>query len=257
MVIDKVQETVKDIHEKVKDILTPEKEAPSEELKLKVPKHIAITMEGVKAYAENNNLPLKESYEKSLGMIPNLIKNQVKLNVTILTILVLPERMKRDTEQFLALIDSLVEFLPKLTQDALIHKKRIKISVLGKWYDLPGRVVDPIKEAMDKTKEYDDFFLNLCLNYNGQEEIVDACRIIARQVKAGKIEPEMINAAMTKDNLYTSYFIPPNIIIKTGVKHEIPALLLWDSMFSIIHFTDKSWPELKVADILRAVRKYK
>ena len=85
------------------------------------------------------------------------------------------------------------------------------------------------KQVIESTKDYDFFFTNFCINYSGHDEIVDACRLIARQVKAGKIDPNSISRETIKENLYSSYFIPPDLIIKNG-KATISGLLLWDSV---------------------------
>ena len=119
---------------------------------------------------------------------------------------------------------------------------------------MPGKIIDPIKSLLDETKDYDQFFFNLCINYNGQEEIVDACRLVARQIKAEKLEPESITKDTIKENCYSSYFLPPTLIVKTGLSQSIPGLLLWDSSHSKIVFARKYWPELKIADLLRAIK---
>lgn len=261
--------------EKVKEIVHPaktvglvkgiikkdkkEEEQIEEELssiKLRYPNHLAMTMEGVLACVLKNGQDLKECYKKSFTILKNIIRIQTKHNITILTVLVLPASVKKNTENFSVLIDGLIDFFKETKEDPLIHKNKIKISVLGKWYDLPGRLVDPIKEVTNETKEYDHFFLNLCINYNGQEEIADAIRLIGRQIKAEKIDPGLIGKETVKENLYSSYFIPPDLIIKTGLKHTIPGVLLWDSIYSKLYFADKYWPDLKVSDLIKAFKEF-
>jgi len=235
--------------DKVKEILKPEA-APE---KSKNPQHLAITMEGAVAYAKKEGITLAESYKKCFTVITNLLQIQTKWNIPILTISVLHERMKKDAEPFTALLEQLALFLEQLKDNKAVHDHKIKVSVLGKWYNLPGKVVEPIKDIIEATKDYDSFFLNLCINYNGQEEIVDACKLIARQIKADKLDADLITKEVVKENLYSSYFVPPDLVIKTGLRHEIPGLLLWDSMYAIIYFAEKYFPELTRKDIDRAV----
>ena len=135
-----------------------------------------------------------------------------------------------------------------------LHKDQIKVSVIGKWYDLPERVVSPIREIVDSTKDYDKFFVNFCVNYDGHDEIVDACRLIARQVRSEKLDPESISSEIIKENLYTSYFISPDLIIENN--HEFSGILLWDSKNSIILFTNKEWHEYTKNDFLNAIEKF-
>jgi len=151
-------------------------------------------------------------------------------------------------------MDDLAKLFNEIISHKKIHTDQIKISVLGKWYDLPERVLNPIKRIIESTKNYDRFFLNLCVNYDGHEEIVDACRIIARQIKSEKIDPESINKQLIKENLYSSYFISPDLIIENN--NEFSGLLLWDSKNSMIFFTDKQWPDFTKIDFFRAIEAF-
>ena len=113
-----------------------------------------------------------------------------------------------------------------------------------------------IKQAINETKNHDRFFLNLCVNYNGQSEIVDACKLIVRKALSGSIEINEINKESIKDNLYSSYFLQPDIIIKTGKKQTWSNLLLWDSPEAYYYHADKPFNDLKISDIEKAVEKF-
>ena len=221
----------------------------------KIPKHIAINIGGIARWAEKENVSLPDAFRKSFGIIEDIIKLQIKLNITIVTIYILPETNKKN-QQFSDLLDSFVQFLSRVSFGELINKNKIKVTALGKWYDLPGRVVDHIKSVIEETKDYDSFFLNFCINYDGREEIVDACRLIAKQVQAKKLDPETIDKSLIKENLYSSYFIPPDTIIKNGERKSQGGLLLWDSVYSHLYLSGKCFPEFTKTDILRAIKEY-
>ena len=220
-----------------------------------MPKHIAITTEGKTHWAKINNKPLQEAYRISLINIKETIKEQVNLNIPITTFYLLSTDIK-DFEPLSELVDFLVMFFNELPKLKLVKNNKIKISVLGKWYNLPGRVVEPIKRALDETKDYDSYFVNFCVNYDGQEEIVDACKLLARQVKAEKLDPDSIDKSLIKENLYSSYFLPPDIIIKHGEKKKIPNFLLWDSVNSFIYFSEKLWPDFKKKGFRDAIKSF-
>ena len=220
------------------------------------PRHIAITMHGIEDWAKSNKASLEEANQKSFFIIKNTIKSQIKLSIPILTFYLLPASMNEDTEQFVQLINTTVLFFNELPGLELIHQNKIKISVLGKWYDLPDRVIELIKKTIEATKDYDDFFVNFCINYNGQEEIVDACKLIARQVKAGKLDPDNISKDLIKENIYSSYFLPPELIIKNGLKMQ-SGLLLWDSVNSKTYFTGKDWPDFDRTVFMDAIKEFK
>ena len=220
-----------------------------------MPRHIAITTNGKKRWADKNNKSLNEAYQRCFSVIFDALNTLVKQNIPIITVYLLRYKAEK-SEQLPDVIDNLINFFNELSNKELIHENRIKISVLGKWYELPDKIIEPIKGLMDSTKDYDNFFLNLCINYNGQEEILDACRLIARKIKAEKLEPESIDKNLFKDNLYSSSFLPLDLVIKNGEK-RIPNLLLWDSANSKIFFTEKSFLEFNSADVLKAIEFYK
>ena len=222
--------------------------------KLKV-NHVAITTEGIIQWTKNNKKDLEEAYRKCNLVTKSTIRTQIKLKIPIMTINLLPSEMT-NLKHFSIKVDSLISLFEELRYSEFIHENRIKISVFGKWYDLPGRLVDPIKNLLDATKDYDDYFLNFCINYNGQEEVVDAAKILSMQVKAEKIGLEAINKDSIKSNIYASSFLPPDLIIKNGLKQKLNGLLLWDSVDSILYFSKKLWPDFGKDDFEIAVSEF-
>jgi len=214
-----------------------------------MPKHIALTTYGTIRWAEKNKVSKEEAYKKKLDNIFEIIKLQVKKDIPILTIDLLSKKT------VISNADLLSDFLKKLKNSELINKNKIKVYILGKWYDLPVEAVTPIKEVIDETKDYDNFFLNLCINYDGQEEIVDSCRLIARKIKEEKIDIEDISKEEVKDNLYSSYFLPPDLIIDNSGK--ISGLLLWDSEGTILVKVKKLFQDFSAKNFLKILESYK
>ncbi len=224
-----------------------------------VPKHIAIITKGSSEWAKKNNRPYKEGYIKKLSKIAEFLNFQVKNNIPIMTYYALSTNTE-DSEKYTHCVDALVDFFNRLLINKTIHDKKIKVSVLGKWYNLPGRLVDTIKKIIEDTKDYDNFFFNLCINYNGQEEIVDACRLISKRVELGKLDPDSISTDNIKEDLYSSYFLPPELIVVSGGLKKLNGFLLWDSVNSTIFFSDKLWPDFNDGEMTKALKyweKYK
>ena len=207
------------------------------------------------AYSKKQKIAYEKVCEKSFDIIKELIKFQIEHNIPVLTIDMIPEELKNE-ENFSVFLDKFIEFFNFLKGFNILHENKVKITAIGKWYDLPGRAVDSIKELVDETKDYDTFFLNFCINYDGQEEIVDACKLIARQIKAEKLDVDAIDREVVKENIYASYFLPPGLIIKNGLRKRTSGLLLWDSSDSDIFFTGKRFPEFTKSDFLNAIRTY-
>ncbi len=205
-------------------------------------KHIAVSLYSLDDEAEKKFSP-EFLNSKRLSIITEIMFFQEIHKIPIVTIFLLPLGGSID-DGFLNLSNKILE---------LAHLNQVKVSVLGKWYDLPGRMVDSIKSMIEETKDYDHFFFNLCMNYDGREEIVDACRIIALKARSDKLNAESISRDIVKENIYSSYFIPPDIIIKTGEK-RMDGLLLWDSAYSEVYFTGRPWHEFSEKELKRALR---
>ena len=123
--------------------------------------------------------------------------------------------------------DTLAKWWADLIAWPFLKSEQIRVAVHGKWYELPEQIVEKIKKAVNDTKEFDKHFLNLCLNYDGQEEIVDACKLMALQVKLGRLSPEGITKEALKENLYSSGILPPSVIISPT--EQLNGFLLWDA----------------------------
>ena len=212
-----------------------------------MPKHIAISLDDVSEWCRKSDVPIKDACARYFWLLGDLLKTQVKLNIPILSIYLLPENAEK-TDYYLAFLEFMGEFFNELQNKPFISEQKIKISVFGKWYNLPGKVVESLKKAIEETKEYDSFFANFCINYDGKEEIVDACKLVSKQVQLGKLDPGMITREIIKENIYSSYFLPPDLILIYG-ERNLSGLLLWDSANSRIEFADKSFMEFKEEDI--------
>ena len=211
--------------------------------------HVALTTYGTEKWAEKNKVSKEDAYVKKLNNIVDIIRIQVKEDIPILTINLLSKQTILENAEVLS------EFLRKLMESELINKNKIKVNVLGKWYDLPAEAVNPIKDIIEETKDYDSHFLNLCLNYDGQEEIVNACKLIARKIKEEKIDIKDINKEEIKDNLYSSYFLPPNLIIDNSERFS--GLLLWDSKDAVFVKVNKLFQDFSGKEFLKILDSYK
>lgn len=206
--------------------------------------HVAVDTKGVEKWCEKNKASLEEGYKKSFSRVKEMIEVQTEEKIPILSFLILPlgqEKKKELLEAFKEFLEGMLDFL---------IKNKIRLTLLGKWYDLPSELLEKLKEAVGETKDYDTFFLNFCLNYDGQEEIVDMMKIVVRQVMAGKLSADNINKEAVKENLYTSYFVPPDLMIKNS-DNKMDSFFLWDCVGAKRVFTGKDFPELEKKDFER------
>ncbi len=213
---------------------------------MEVLKHIAVSLDNIPDWCRKNNRSIEDGCSEHFRLLGELLKVQVRLNIPIFTIYLLPD-IEKSKNDYMAFSDCMTDFFNALSANPLVQSHKIKISILGKWYNLPGKAVEALKNIIESTKDYDNFFANFCINYDGQEEIADACRLIAKQVELGKINAEMVTKESIKENIYSSYFLPPDVIIVYGEK-RLSGLLLWDSVNARIVFSDKSFMEFEEGD---------
>ncbi|MFW5852824.1 MAG: undecaprenyl diphosphate synthase family protein [Nanoarchaeota archaeon] len=217
-------------------------------------KHIAFNLSDIsqleKIMKEKGDTAVNE-IENNLSMRNKLLRSlfdlQLKNNIPIMTLYV---SKKIDKPIFFSKIyEKLNEFLDFILPVA--RENQTRITFLGKWYDVPGNSTEKIRRIASETKSYESYFLNLCINYDGQEEILDSCKIIAHKVKLGQIEPNSISMDNLKDNIYISRFSPPDRIISISRSRKLYSFLLWDSAYSYIYFHEKDWSETVTRDLER------
>ncbi len=223
--------------------------------KARMPKHIGMTVGGLGRWSRLKGENLKEAHKRAFKKVEELLKYQLTFDIPIVTLYLINSQVKQ-AKDFVEIMDALAEFFKELTHNKDIFRAKVKVSILGKWYDLPSRVVEPMKRVIDETKDYDSFFLNLCINYDGREEIVDACKIIVRKALLEKMDIDSITHDMVKDNIYSSYFLPPDIIVKTGTGKRLHGFLLWDSTHALTYFSGITWIDFREKDLIRAIQYY-
>ncbi|HME86862.1 MAG TPA: undecaprenyl diphosphate synthase family protein [Candidatus Nanoarchaeia archaeon] len=217
------------------------------------PQHLAFVCTDPFSWSFKKKKKPYEGCRKTFAKILEVVSMQVKQNIPITTYYVM--KPMEISPQRTLLLDELHAFLLELSENPLLHEHKIKISILGKWYDLPSKLIDVIKTLIDDTKEYDEYFVNFCINYDGHEEIVDACKMVARRVKLGRIAVEAVNTDSIKDDLYSSYFLPPDVIFIPGDRKRLESFLLWDSVDATLAFVEKEFADLTVKEILKETKR--
>ena len=148
---------------------------------------------------------------------------------------------KRSEEEVKFIFGIILEAVDVVIKEATVKEEKVNFNVIGRIHLLPEEVRIKIKELIDFTKDNDKNFINLCIMYDGQEEIVDAVKeIIKNGVKEEEIDKEMI-----KNHLYTRNFPEVDFIIRTGMEDgaRISGFLLWDASYAEFKFRSDLWPD--------------
>jgi undecaprenyl diphosphate synthase len=227
----------------------------------KIPEHIAIIMDGNRRWAAENGKVSMEGHKAGVDTLKRLSIFQTKkspVKIKSITVYALSEdnKTKREKTEVKSLMRIFETGFLEVAKNSETKKNGIKISVFGKYKTLPSSTVRAIERAVDETKNNNEFFLNFCIAYDGQTEIVEACKKIMLKNSDTKSDIENLKKKDIKQNMYTSEFNAPELIIRTGKERRLSGFMLWDSSYSELYFLDKYWPDVNPEDILDAIINY-
>ncbi|MBQ6219639.1 MAG: di-trans,poly-cis-decaprenylcistransferase [Methanosphaera sp.] len=224
----------------------------------KMPKHVAIIMDGNRRYSKiQGNLSAIEGHKRGVDTLENVLEWCIDLGIDIVTVYAFStENFKRSEKEVKDLMNLFVESFLSISTNKKIHKNKVRLKAVGRLDLFPEDVRDAIKDAEKSTEQYTQRLINIAMGYDGRVEIVDAFKKIAKKVQKGELDPEDIDENMINDNLYTAGLEDPNLVIRTSGEERLSGFLLWQSSYSELYFTDSLWPELRKVDFLRAIRSY-
>ena len=222
-----------------------------------MPEHIAIIMDGNRRLADRIGLSLSKGHRLGAEKMYEVFDWVSDLGIKSTTAYAFStENFDRPKEEVESLFDLFEEYFVNAAEDENIHKKKARIRAIGDVKRFPEHVRSAIKRAEEATRDYDNFYINLAMAYGGRQEILDAVKNIAKDVKKGKIKVEEIDEKTISQNLYTNGLPDPELIIRTSGEERISGFLLWQSAYSELYFCESYWPGFRKIDFLRAIRTY-
>ncbi len=223
--------------------------------KAKMPKHIAIIMDGNGRWAKKKGLPRIAGHWSGAEALREIVKFSSKIGIQVLSVFAFStENWKRPEHEVDTIFNLLLYYFKKEIKD--LHRNNIKIMVSGRWNELPTRVVTEIENSMAYTKNNTGLVLNIVLNYGARDEIVKACSHICRDCINGLIKEQDIDETMFSNYLYTKDIPDPDLLIRPSGELRISNFLLWQIAYAELWFTDTYWPDFKADDLLTALIDY-
>ena len=221
----------------------------------KLPRHIAITMDGNGRWAKRRNLPRTEGHRQGAKPVPSIVRLCGDLDIAVLTLYAFSsENWKRPYREVNAIMKLLINQLEEETPE--MKENNVRLRIIGNISRLPGKVLKTIKESVDATRDNTGLILNLAISYGGREEIIRAVQSVVADVNRGNIKPSDINEELFSQYLDTAGLPDPDLLIRTGGELRISNLLIWQSAYSEIYVTDVLWPDFGKKDLLQALLAY-
>ncbi|MBD3203921.1 di-trans,poly-cis-decaprenylcistransferase, partial [Candidatus Woesearchaeota archaeon] len=208
----------------------------------KVPRHVGIILDGNRRFAKRLMLKPWKGHEWGTKKVENLLEWCNESGIKELTLYCFSiQNFNRPKEEFEFLMKNFRESFEKAFDDPRIEKYQIKVNVIGRTWMFPDDIQKMINKIVEKTKDYNGPVINFAMAYGGREEVIDAVKKTAEQVKKGKLDIDEINEETFSKNLYMAD--DPDLIIRTGGEKRTSNFLMWQSNYSEWIFLEKMWPE--------------
>ena len=221
----------------------------------RVPKSIAIIMDGNGRWAKSKFLPRTAGHKAGVETIRTVLRECKRLNVKYVTLYAFStENWKRPKLE----VDTLMTLLSTYLKNevATLHKENVKLTAIGDIDNLPSQCVIELNKAMELTKNNTGCNLNLALNYGGRLDIKNALVDIIKDVKDGKINLDEIDENTISNHLSTKCIPNPDLVIRTSGEQRLSNFLLWEVAYSEFYFTDVHWPDFDEKELQKAIFTY-
>ena len=221
----------------------------------KLPKHIAIIMDGNGRWAQQHAIGRIRGHKKGAHAVRTTVKACREIGIKYLTLYAFSiENWDRPVKEVEALMFLLEEYLTKEIKE--LQKQGIRLTTIGEIDRLYPSVKEKLMQVKASTVENDKMVLNLALSYGGKDEIIRAVKKIIQDDKNGKIDVNEINKETFNNYLYTSGMPDPDLLIRTSGEYRISNFLLWQMAYTELYFTNVLWPDFTKNDLFKAIASY-
>lgn len=220
--------------------------------KSRIPKHIAIIMDGNGRWAKQKNLDRTFGHKEGLEAVRKSMKAAAEVGISYLTLYTFStENWNRPKEEVDALMDLMVQAVAKETAELI--ENNLKVKTIGDIDRLPLRTRQALQECLEATSECTGMMVILALSYSSKWELTKAIKEIVTDVENGKIKKEDIEEITINQYLTTAGIPDPELLIRTGGELRLSNFLLWQTAYSELFFTDELWPDFNEESLFKAI----
>ena len=220
--------------------------------KSKLPRHVAIIMDGNGRWASYRGLLRSAGHSAGVKTLKKILTVAVNLNLEALTVYAFStENWKRPHSEVDFLLHLFSEYLEKEKRE--MHEKNVQLRFLGRIEEFSAGIQNQIRDATTLMKNNTGVKFNIAANYGGQDEILRAAQKLSREVAAGKISAEDIDAKLFESALDTCGLPPVDLLIRTSGDMRISNFLLWQAAYAEFWFTNTTWPEFSPEEFVDAL----
>ena len=215
------------------------------------PRHVAIIADGNRRWARERGLPVLAGHVQGIEAIRPVVRRARDSGVEMLSVYTFStENWARPDDEVSGLF-GLIDGAVRQYTDELVEEG-VRVRVIGRLHQAPSDVQRSIRAAEDRTRAGASLTLNICFNYSGRAEIVDA----ARALVAARADPNAIDETHFAEHLYTAGAPDVDLLIRTGGDQRTSNFLLWQAAYAELIFSSKYWPDYGVDDFDAALAEY-
>ena len=222
---------------------------------MNVPNHIAIILDGNGRWAKAKGLPRGYGHVKGCANLEQVCYDIKDLGVKYLTVYAFStENWKRSREEvdgLMKLVRSSLKKCIKISRD-----NKMKIKIIGDISAFAPDIQESIRKLEEFSKDYDELYFQIAMNYGSRDEITRGMRKMAQDVADGKVSPDQITEDTIGSYLDTAGVPDPDLLIRTSGEQRLSNFLMWQLAYTEFYFTDVAWPDFHKAELVQAIEKY-
>jgi len=221
----------------------------------RLPKHIAIIMDGNGRWAKERGKPRLFGHHTAIKSLHEVTEACSDLKLKGLTLYAFStENWNRPAPEVKGLMLLFGKGI-RLEMDTML-KNNVRLNVIGAIDMVPPDTAKEIQNAMDRTRHCTGLTMTLAISYSGRWDILQATRKLAEEVKAGRMQPSDITEKDISDRLALAQLPDPELLIRTGGELRISNYMLWQTAYTELYFTEKYWPDFGKEDLYQAILEY-
>jgi undecaprenyl diphosphate synthase len=221
----------------------------------RLPRHVAIIMDGNGRWAQIRSLPRIEGHRKGADAVRSVVRACRRHGIEVLTLYAFSlENWNRPSDEVEALMDLLKDYLVSERQEMLDNG--ISLRIIGRTQDLRPDIQMILQETVEATAHNTEMTLNLALSYSGRNEILGAFKRLIADAQMGIVEPSSLSEQDISGYLDTKGLPEPDLLIRTSGEKRISNFLLWQVAYTEIYFTETLWPDFSEDQLIEALRDF-
>lgn len=223
--------------------------------KEKLPRHVAIIMDGNGRWAEQRSLPRFSGHRAGVETVRRVVQMSGELGIEALTLFAFSsENWRRPKKEVGLLMDLFLTALGREVKQ--LHETGVQLRVIGDLTSFPEKLQKRITKSMELTKGNTGLVLNIAANYGGKWDMVQATRKIVELVEQGELSSSDVTEDLIEQNLSLSDLPNPDLFIRTGGEQRISNFLVWQLAYSELYFTRILWPDFDREEYAKAITSF-